>query len=116
MLMACIFGIFQPEYRYDSWDVLLSIALFLQSAFGFYIWAGYLRIAGNERFQRSTVYSFWLASILHHGIWIVLLPLAFGINYWTQNTFSACTLGWLLVNVIVAIFGIGKLPPEASKA
>jgi hypothetical protein len=98
ILVAGPIGIFIPAYRYSSADIALSIIYAALALLGFFVWAGWLKLATKKKYLvRSWI--FWSLSAINHLSWLIVFKRDSGGSSWL-DIYPLC---WLIVNLVLAV-------------
>jgi hypothetical protein len=109
-------GLFMPEYKYNSHDVVSSFILSLCGLLGIIIWLGYRLRWKTNSFIWLTKRQFWTLSFIHHVAWIFIIPRSFlninGHSYWNSMVDFWSDAGsivyaiWIMLSIGVSIIGL----------
>ena len=108
-----LLGLSDLKYIDSGREKFEAVSLVVLLLSGFWIWFGWLLYFFKQRFPLVSVRTFWLLSLIHHLIWLLLLIPA---DVWGGGDDPWWIPVWAAVNVVLATVFVFRYPRNKKLA
>jgi hypothetical protein len=108
MVVLLPLGIFIPDYRYQSHDVVFALLGSFLGLVGYWLWFCWGFRWKTGRYPLVSARSFWAISLLIHILWALTIPFGYSeavAEFWSRGDALPFRV-WIPTNIVAAVVGL----------